>query len=116
MNGQERVEQCIAIAGAVQQWQQMAIHRRQDQRLVPEVEDRRIAFAARQLRHAPGRLVQPAVVRAPAPATPDQAGYRAGPCMIRTPIRSSMWSGEVGAGIETCGDKPCVHRIHQLLS
>jgi hypothetical protein len=38
VNGQEGVEQCIAIAAAVQQWQQMTVRRRQNQRLVPEVE------------------------------------------------------------------------------
>ena len=89
--------------------------RRQNLRLVPEVEG-----ATHRLSSRVSSAIRLAVSssRSGADAGSGNTGSsrnRACPCMIRTPIRSSTWSGEVGARLEARGDESCVHRIDQLL-
>ena len=93
----------------------MAVRGRQNQRLVPEVEGRRITVGARQFRHAPGDLVQPQQW-----CRRRLRRHRIQPDM-RRPLHDQDTDQivdvvlEVGAGIEASRDEPCVHRIHQLL-
>jgi hypothetical protein len=93
----------------------MAVNRRQVVRLVPQVEGRRVDFPARQLRHAPGRLLQA-----------QRYGRRFGQHRIKPAARLPLqdqnphqvvdvgWEGV--ARSQTRGNEPRMHRIHQLLS
>ena len=111
--GQKRILQSIAVTRAVQQWQHMAVHRRQRHRLVPDVEGGRVGVCARQLRHLPDRLVQP-----------QRGGHRLHHHRIEAVPRLSAHDQEVQevvdgplhvGGVGTGGSKLRLHLVQQFL-
>ena len=96
---------------AVQQWQQVTVHRRKDQRLVPQIERRRVACRSCQLRHPPGGLVQ-SQRRASVLAAPDPAG--SAPAPAGSTLRSGCRRDRQCRRLASAPPTPAgVHGVHQ---